>query len=112
MVDLTKIQNCWRSSSKMTAAWVAGVDGSGARTRRWFGATAYRGWVRRRQPRFAPFLVTGGVLGFLVGAGFAFWGGDSTKYGIGPQLGYLGVFGAALGVLLAAVVAVLLDRKN
>ena len=77
---------------------------------------AYAGLVmpveRRRTPNIKRFLITGVVLGFLAGAAVAVIGDPTPSYAASSQLGYLGVMGAALGVLLAGVVAVLLDRRR
>ena len=73
----------------------------------------------RRAPRFLPFILTGGVLGFLVGASISAFGWfedpDPTiasNYDPSAGIGYLGVLGAVLGGLLAAVVAVLIDQRR
>jgi len=67
---------------------------------------------RRRTPNTKRFLITGVVLGFLAGAAVAVIGDPTPAYAASSQLGYLGVMGAALGALLAGVVAVLLDRRR
>lgn len=76
---------------------------------------AYPGEVisteRRRAPNFKRFLITGVVLGFLAGAVVAVVGAPAAAYESGTQLGYFGVIGAGLGALLAALAAVLLDRR-
>lgn len=71
-----------------------------------------------RRPRFLPFILTGAVLGFAVGAALAMfgWFADpsptvASNYAPGAGVGYLGVIGALLFGLLAAVVAVLVDRR-
>jgi len=71
-----------------------------------------------RRPRFLPFIVTGVVLGFLVGAGLALggWFADpsptiASNYAPTAGAGYLGVVGAVLFGLLAAVLAVIVDRR-
>lgn len=66
----------------------------------------------RRYPRFSSFLLTGAVLGFVAGVLVDLLGPDQTGYDPVSTLGYFGVFGAALGALVAAVVAVLLDRNR
>jgi MFS family permease len=66
----------------------------------------------RRTPNFARFLVTGAILGFVVGSAAAFVGDQAPGYGEGAAVAYLGVFGAAIGTMLAGVVAVLLDRRG
>ncbi|GAA4399922.1 hypothetical protein GCM10023168_08010 [Fodinibacter luteus] len=72
-----------------------------------------------RHPRFLPFILTGAVLGFLVGASFAVFGWledtDPTvasNYPPSAGIGYLGFLGALVFGLLAAVLAVLVDRRT
>ncbi len=72
-----------------------------------------------RHPRFLPFILTGAVLGFLVGASFAVfgWFQDPTptvasNYAPSAGIGYLGFLGAALFGLVAAVVAIAVDRRG
>ena len=71
-----------------------------------------------RHVRFLPFILTGVVLGFVVGAALALggWFADpdptvASNYAPTAGVGYLGVIGALLFGLLAAVVAVLVDRR-
>ena len=71
-----------------------------------------------RRPRFLPFILTGAVLGFAVGSAVALfgWFADpsptvASNYAPGAGVGYLGVIGALLFGLLAAVIAVLVDRR-
>lgn len=74
----------------------------------------------RRSPRFLSFIVSGAVLGFAVGAFLAVGGvvdeGRSIttagSYSALTGLGYLGMLGAMIFGLLAAVLAVLLDRRD
>jgi hypothetical protein len=64
----------------------------------------------RRSPRIVRFLVTGGVLGLLAGTAVVLFGQQVEGYSLSSQLGYFGVFGAAVGVLLAGLVVAFLDR--
>jgi hypothetical protein len=66
----------------------------------------------RRAPNFARFLVTGAIIGFVVGSAAAFVGDPAPGYDEGAAVAYLGVFGAAIGAMVAGVVAVLLDRRG
>lgn len=90
---------------------------SGDRGRRPFEVT-YRWTVPSvRRPRFLPFLVTGGVLGFLVGAWLAGRPDEAALRTVGSYsptaaVGYLGFLCAGLGALLAAGVALLLEKRR
>ncbi len=71
-----------------------------------------------RRPRFLPFILTGAVIGFVIGAalGLGNWFADpdptvASNYAPTAGAGYLGLLGALLFGLVAAVVAVLLDRR-
>ena len=66
----------------------------------------------RRSPRFTSFLVTGGVVGLLLGFFLSLVGHPDTRYGSTAALGFLGLVGALLGVLAGGVIAVLLDRRS
>lgn len=70
----------------------------------------------RRYPNFVAFIATGAILGFVVGSAFAYFNGDNTTeyghdYSMTSAVLFLGVVGAFVFGLLAAVVAVLLDRR-
>jgi hypothetical protein len=71
-----------------------------------------------RRPRFLPFILTGVVLGFVAGAALSVFGWFededpivASNYAPTAGIGYLGILGAVLFGLLAAVVAVLVDRR-
>ncbi len=70
-----------------------------------------------RRPRFLAFILTGAVIGFVIGASLATFGWFDdpsplrlSDYGPSAGIGYLGFLGAGLAALLAGVVAVLADR--
>ncbi|NMM21918.1 MAG: hypothetical protein HHJ11_00175 [Phycicoccus sp.] len=65
-----------------------------------------------RQPRFTAFLVTGGVVGLLIGVFLSLVGHADTRYDSATAVGFLGLICALLGVLVAGVIAVLLDRRS
>lgn len=74
----------------------------------------------RRTPNFLRFIITGAVLGFVVGAVIA-WTGvleDTTQlqrgyvYGTSDGVGIVGLLFAGIFALVAAVIAVLLDRRG
>lgn len=73
-----------------------------------------------RRPRFLPIILTGAVLGFAIGSGAALFGWfepDAARPTVGPYsdtsaVGYLGLLGAGLFALLAALVALGLDRRS
>ncbi|MDE2591897.1 MAG: hypothetical protein KGL41_03465 [Actinomycetales bacterium] len=58
----------------------------------------------RRTPKFLPFLLTGGLLGFLVG--LILWASSGSN----PQLfGYLIAYGAGVGAALGLTAATVLE---
>jgi MFS family permease len=66
---------------------------------------------RTRTPNYLRFIVTGAIIGFIVGVVIAFAGEATPDYSAGAQLGFFGVVFGGLGALLAGVVAVLLERR-
>ena len=66
----------------------------------------------RRSPRFTSFLITGGVVGLLIGVFLSLVGHPDTRYDASAALGFLGLICALLGVLVGGVIAVLLDRRS
>lgn len=68
-----------------------------------------------RYPNFVAFIATGAIFGFVVGSAFAYFSDNKTDYGhdysMTSAVLFLGVVGAFVFGLLAAVVAVLLDRR-
>ena len=74
--------------------------------------------TRRRRPNFVAFIATGAILGFVVGSAYAYLGGsrDTTEYGRSfsdsSAVLFLGLLGACVLGLAAAVLAVLLERRD
>ncbi|GAA2737865.1 hypothetical protein GCM10009867_26790 [Pedococcus aerophilus] len=71
----------------------------------------------RRYPNFVAFISTGVILGFVVGSAFAYFGGGNTtqtgrNFGVASSVMFLGLLGACLFGLVAAVLAVLLERRD
>jgi hypothetical protein len=70
----------------------------------------------RRYPNFVAYIATGAILGYVVGSAVAYYSDDDTTYGhdysVTSAVLFLGVVGAFVFALLAAVVAVLLDRRG
>ena len=70
----------------------------------------------RRYPNFVAFIATGAILGFVAGSAVAYFGDDAATYGkdysVTSAVLFLGVVGALVFALLAAIVAVLLDRRG
>ena len=71
----------------------------------------------RRYPNFVAFIATGAVLGFIIGSAFAVYGGEDTtrtgrSFDAASSVLFLGVAGACVFGLLAAVLAVLLERRD
>ncbi|MBB2894188.1 hypothetical protein [Flexivirga oryzae] len=64
----------------------------------------------RRTPNFLRFIITGAVLGFIVGAIIATSGADADGYSAQTGIVLIGAILAAGGALLAAIVALLLER--
>ena len=70
----------------------------------------------RRYPNFVAFISTGVILGFVAGSLVAYLSDDTANYGhdysVSSAVLFLGIVGACVGGLLAAIVAVLLDRRS
>ncbi len=76
---------------------------------------AYAGEVRSappRTPNYLRFIVSGAIVGFVAGAIFALSGDGAGNYSTGSELGYFGVMFGGIGALLAALLAVLLERRG
>jgi len=65
----------------------------------------------RRTPNFTAFLLTGGILGLLVGLFLSVFGPGDLSYDGSSALGFLGLIGTGLGVLAGGLIAVLLEKR-
>ena len=65
----------------------------------------------RKTPKFMAFLLTGGLTGLLVGFILSVIGPVDARYDGSAALGFLGLIGAALGMLVGGIIAVLLDKR-
>ena len=78
----------------------------------------YRGVVSqqprrvRRRPNFAAFLISGALIGLLIGFLVSVFGPAAVGYDASAILGFLGLIFAGLGALLAGIIAVLLDTRS
>ncbi len=66
----------------------------------------------RREPRFAPFVVTGALLGILIGLVAAVRGPEAQGYTTAATLGYFASLGGLVGALLGGAVAAVLSRGD
>lgn len=64
----------------------------------------------RRTPNFLRFIITGAVIGFIVGAVIATSGASAEGYSQRTGIALIGGVLAAIGALVAAIVALLLER--
>jgi cytochrome bd-type quinol oxidase subunit 2 len=60
-------------------------------------------------PNFTRFLITGAVLGLIVGALIGGFGTHAPNYDSGTEVAYLAAFGLFIGLGLAGLVAIGLD---
>jgi MFS family permease len=66
----------------------------------------------RRGPRVGAFLLVGLVVGALAGLAIALASPPSPQYPLGQVVGFLVLLFAAVGIVLAGLVAVLLDAAS
>jgi len=65
----------------------------------------------RRKPNFTAFLLTGGLAGLVIGLCVSVAGRVDARYDASVALGFLGLIGAGLGILVGGAIAVVLDRR-
>ncbi len=63
----------------------------------------------RRVPKFLPFLITGGVIGVVIGAGAGI-SIPAEQRTAEPIITYLIAYGAGIGVVAGIVAALIVDR--
>lgn len=78
----------------------------------YLGSVSQQPGKARRSPRFTAFLLTGGIVGLLIGLFLSVNGHPDNRYDAAAVLGFLGLICAGLGVLAGGIIAVLLDRRD
>jgi hypothetical protein len=73
---------------------------------------AYREVTVRRAPKFVPFMALGAVLGFLVALVVAYTGPEDPTLTRESVLGFFTVALALPGLLLAALLVLVFDRRS
>lgn len=63
-------------------------------------------------PKFSAFLLTGALSGLLIGFLLSVLGPVDTRYDASSALGFFGLIGAGLGLLVGGVIAVVVDRRS
>jgi hypothetical protein len=66
----------------------------------------------RRAPKYVPFLILGGLVGFAVAAVIAYGRPGNETYDPGTVFGFFMVLCGAGGVILGAITALILDRLS
>ncbi len=64
-----------------------------------------------RNPNYLRFVITGAVVGLIVGSAIAIFGDSAPDYSGGTQLGLLAVAFGFLGGLLGGLAGILLERR-
>lgn len=75
-------------------------------------APAYREVTVRRAPKFVPFMVIGAILGFLAALVVAYTGPEDPTLTRESILGFFTVAFAIPGLLLAALLVLVFDRRS
>jgi hypothetical protein len=76
------------------------------------GMTERREITVRRAPKYVPFLILGGLVGFAVAAVIAYGRPGNETYDPGTVFGFFMVLCGAGGVILGAITALILDRLS
>ncbi|WP_298255289.1 hypothetical protein [uncultured Arthrobacter sp.] len=76
------------------------------------GEPSYREVTVRRAPKIVPFMVLGAVLGFLAALVVAYTGPVDPTLTRGSVLGFFTVAFAVPGLLLAALLVLVIDRRS
>ena len=66
----------------------------------------------RRAPNYVGFMLTGVLLGLVVGVALSVFGNPDPRYDATAGMGFLALIGTGLGVLLGGLVAALFDRRS
>jgi hypothetical protein len=66
----------------------------------------------RRSPKFGAFILTGAVIGFIIGSAIAYFGPATPSYTTSSGVGFIGLLIAAVGALAGALLAIALDRRG
>ena len=75
------------------------------------GAVSQQPRRARRAPNFLAFLISGGLVGLLIGFLVSVFGPAADRYDASAALGFLGLICAGLGALVGGVIAVLIDKR-
>jgi len=67
---------------------------------------------QHRKPKFSAFLLTGALVGLLIGFLLSISGPVDARYDASAALGFLGLICAGLGLLAGGIIAVLLDKRT
>ncbi|PQZ96320.1 hypothetical protein CQ018_03380 [Arthrobacter sp. MYb227] len=66
--------------------------------------------VVHSSPKFWPFMGVGAAIGIIIGVLSAFMGPEQAEFTRGSVAGFLGVAFAVVGVLLAGIIFLIVDR--
>lgn len=66
----------------------------------------------RRAPKYAAFVVVGGLVGFVVTAIVTMQFPADPNVGLIALVAYFSLFGVSAGIVIGAVIAIVLDRRS